>query len=802
VNNKIANIEELLKQMTLDEKASLCSGMNRWKTEAIDRLGIASMNVSDGPHGVRRPKNENEYGMKNAKENAPATCFPTASALASSWDRELMKRIGEALAKEAKRLDVQILLGPGINMKRSPLGGRNFEYYSEDPYLAGELGVAYVNGLQSQGVGACVKHYACNNQEHERMSISAAVDERTLREIYLPAFEKIVKEAKPWSMMAAYNKVNGIYATENDYLLQSILREEWGFQGIVMSDWGATSQRVQALAAGLDLEMPGPSPANDKKIVAVVQEGKLDEQLLDQAVRNMLTVLFQVLEHRDPECEVDIDAHHQLAKEAAVSSMVLLKNEDSILPLNVSRMSTLAVIGPMAVEPRYQGAGSSKVNATKLEQPLEYIKKAAGDAVNVLYAQGYSDKLETEEVESTETVLRGTVHETALVSCEEAYEAELTSNEETRKTKLALRKEALDAAQKANVVLLFLGLPEKIESEGYDRQHIDLPINQVKLLEELAQVNENIVVVLNNGSAIAMPWIDKAKAVLEGWLCGQACGSAIADLLFGVINPSGKLQETFALQLEDNPSYLFFPGEEGKVEYREGIYIGYRYYDSKNMKVLFPFGHGLSYTTFQYSNLQVSDLEIKDIDGLQAQVDVVNTGDRVGKEIVQLYVKPPRSRLKRPIKELKGFQKVELSPGERKTVSFELTKRDFSYYDPNVGAWVMESGEYEIHIGKSSRELCLSQVVTVHSTDKALVSLSSDSIVKEWIDSPIGKQALFDILEEENMKEKIDASLAGVHAEMVLGMPIKKLFYFDPSKAERLDLILERLIQRLDVLRS
>ncbi|AIQ31519.1 glycosyl hydrolase family 3 [Paenibacillus sp. FSL P4-0081] len=755
----IRDLNALIAEMTVEEKASLCSGMNRWKTESLDGLGIPSMIVSDGPHGVRNPNREDDFGMHDVTDNRPSTCYPTASALASSWDRKLMFEVGEALAKEAKVLDIQILLGPGVNMKRSPLGGRNFEYFSEDPYLAGELGTAYVKGLQNQGVGASVKHYACNNQEHERMSISAEVDERALREIYLPAFEKIVKEAKPWSIMAAYNKVNGQFATENPYLLREILKDEWGYEGIVLSDWGATSDRVNALSAGLDLEMPGPSPANDKRIVEAVKSGQLDEQVLDDAVRRILRILFQALGRRDTGSAVDYEAHHLLAKKAAVSSIVLLKNEDNLLPLDANGTSSVAVIGQMAVQPRFQGGGSSKVNATQIDIPFDHILSHAGETVGVVYAQGYS--LEDELM--SQTLLEGAVR----------------------------------AAKGSEAVVLFLGLPDKMESEGYDRAHIDLPDDQVTLLREVANVNDKIIVVLSNGSATSMSWIDDAKAVLEGWLSGQASGSAIADILFGKANPAGKLQETFACQVEDNPSYLNFPGEEGKVEYREGIFVGYRYYDKKNMPVLFPFGHGLSYTSFDYANLRLSGDTVKDMDGLIVEADITNIGTMEGAEIVQLYVMNAKAKLIRPEKELKGFEKVNLRPGETTTIRIRLEKRDFSYYDPTRKKWVMETGKFEVCLGKSSRDICLRQAVTVVSTDKLEITLTGDSLVKDWVTSIHGKRTLFAILSEENMKEQIENALQGDHAEMVLGMPMRKMFYFDPNRAERADQIIERLLIRL-----
>ncbi|QJD88234.1 glycosyl hydrolase [Cohnella herbarum] len=754
-------IEESIKQLTLEEKASLCSGMNRWKTEAIYRFGIPSMVMSDGPHGVRKPKQDDDFGMKDVNDNRSATCFPTASAMASSWDPDLLFEVGEALAKESKALDVQILLGPGVNMKRSPLGGRNFEYYSEDPHLAGEIGAAYVKGLQSQGVGACVKHYACNNQEHERMSISSEVDERTLREIYLPAFEKIVQEAKPWSIMVAYNKVNGTYATENTYLLRDILKNEWNFDGLTVSDWGATSNRIEALKAGLDLEMPGPSPSNDKKIVEAVRSGQLDETLLDDAVRRILRVVFRSMEERNPNKEINYEAHHRLAKKAAAGSIVLLKNENQLLPLDVNGVRSLAVIGQMAAEPRIQGGGSSKVNATMFDVPLEQMKSHIVIEAKMAYAAGYS------------------------------YEDEGDALAE------ALIAQAVQAARASEIAVLFLGLPDRFESEGYDRTHLELPYNQVRLLTEVSKVNKRVVVVLSNGSAIAMPWIGHAKAILEGWLGGQASGSAIVDILFGQCNPSGKLQETFVHQLEDNPSYLNFPGTDSKVEYREGIFIGYRYYDKKKMQVLFPFGHGLSYTSFEYTNLRTSSDYLQDLDGLTVEVDITNTGKREGSEIVQLYVNDRESRIVRPEHELKCFAKVRLLPGETSTVRMHLEKRDFSYYDPTLKRWVMETGEFELRVGKSSREIVLKRIVTVQSTDVVELKLTGDSLVKDWVASEEGRRIFFEVLAEEKMKEQVEHALLGDDALMVMGMPLRKIFYFDTERAVRAEEIVDRLLSRL-----
>ncbi|WBW95648.1 beta-glucosidase family protein [Oceanirhabdus sp. W0125-5] len=751
-------IEQLIGEMTLEEKASLCSGMNKWKTESIDRLNIPSIIMTDGPHGVRKAVNEDDFGAHGVDDNEKATGFPTASALASSWDRELLSEIGQALGKESKALDVSILLGPGVNMKRSPLGGRNFEYYSEDPYLAGEIGTAYVKGLQGEGVGACVKHFACNNQEFERMSISSEVDERALREIYLPAFEKIVKEANPWSIMAAYNKVNGIHATENPLLLD-ILRKEWGYNGVVMSDWGAVNNRVMALKAGLDLEMPGASPANDKKIVEAVKSGELDESILDETVKRNLSILFKALESTKEVETIDFNKHHELARKAAVNSMILLKNEDRTLPLDSNTLKSMAVIGELAVEPRIQGGGSSKVNTTQVDIPLDKISENMGDNVSVNFARGYD------------------------------------LNRDYKDEKLII--EAVEVAKSCEIVVLFMGLPDLIESEGYDRKHMNIPENQVLLLNEIAKVNKKIVVVLNNGSAVTMgSWIKNAKALLEGWLTGQGSGSAVADILFGKANPCGKLTETYPLKLEHNPSYLNFPGVDGKVKYEEGIFIGYRYYDKRKIDVMYPFGHGLSYTEFEYSNLNVSKNELEDTEELIIEAEIKNVGSVEGAEIIQLYVRDKESRLIRPEKELKGFEKVFLKQGESKKVIFKLRKRDFSYFDPSKNYWIMETGEFDILLGSSLSDIRLEETINVISTDKIEINLTGDSPVSEWLMEEKSREIFFEFLDK--VRDRVENSLQSENAEMVLGMPLKKVMYFDTELASNSEEIIKNMIKKVN----
>ncbi|MCP4755856.1 MAG: glycosyl hydrolase [Proteobacteria bacterium] len=684
-------IDKLVMEMTLEEKASLCSGRDFWTTRAVERLGIESMSVSDGPHGLRRSAASDHLGVT---ESIPATCFPTASALASSWDVEVMDRVGQALGDECQAQDVQVLLGPGVNMKRSPLCGRNFEYYSEDPYLSAELGIAFVNAVQSKGVGTSLKHYACNNQEYERMSMDSLVDERTLREIYLYSFERIVKEARPWTIMCSYNKVNGTLASENAYLLKDILKEDWGFEGLVVSDWCAVSDPVKAVENGLDLEMPGTGQSSPSLLVKAVQDGKLEEARLDEAVRRNLTVLFQALENKGKGAQFDADLHHKLARQVASDCMVLLKNEGAVLPLDKAEIGKLAVVGAFAKTPRFQGSGSSKVNPTRVETAWEALNGLTGETVDLVFAQGYEIDKDPDE---------------------------------------KLIGEAAGTAENADAAVVFVGLPDSYESEGFDRTHIDIPESHIQLINAVLKKQKKTIVVLSNGSAISCSsWINDVPAVLEGWLGGQASGGAVADILFGEVNPSGKLAETFPIKLSDNPSHLNFPGENGRLVYGENLFIGYRYYDKKEMDVQFPFGFGLSYTTFEYSDLVVEKEELTDKDTLQVSCKVTNTGKRDGKEIVQLYLRDVESFLIRPEKELKGFRKIHLKPGETTTVVFTLQARDFSYYVPTGKEWVAETGDFEILIGSSSRDIRLSTRCCLQSSRSAKPPLTEDSMFWEF----------------------------------------------------------------------
>jgi beta-glucosidase len=696
-------VKPILKQLTLEEKAALCTGANAWQTVPIERLGIPSMTMSDGPHGVRRVEDPDVL----MSGSLPATCFPTASALAATWDVELMRTLGEALAKECIALDVDVLLGPGNNMKRTPLCGRNFEYFSEDPFLGGDLSASLIAGVQSKGVGTSLKHFAVNNQEFQRFIIDAQVDERTLREIYLAGFERAVKLTQPWTVMCAYNRLNGPYCSEHRWLLTDILRDEWGFEGFVVSDWGAVHDRVAALEGGLELEMPGPRDDRVQSVIEAVQTGRLDETILDDAVERLLTIIFRAAETQKGHTEIDVEAHHALARKIAGETIVLLKNAGNLLPLR--GVKTLAVIGASAKEPHYQGGGSSHINPTKTDIPFDELQKLA-DGVELLYAAGYTMQEGSDQ---------------------------------------ALIDEAVAAAKAADVAVLFIALPSFKESEGYDRPDMDLTAQQVALIKAVTAVQPKTVVVLNNGSAVTMSeWIDGTAAVLEAWMMGQAGGGASADVLLGKVNPSGKLAETFPLELRDTPAYLNFPGENHAVRYGEGLFIGYRYYDAKETEVLFPFGYGLSYTTFTYDNLKISAQSFKDVDGLSVSVDVTNTGDVAGKEIVQLYVHDRESRLVRPFKELKGFAKVQLEPGETKTVTLSLDKRAFAYYDPAYQQWITESGEFDILLGRSAADICLKGAVRMESTQTLPCILNRDSTLLEWLEDPRGAAAVQPLLEQ------------------------------------------------------
>ncbi|WP_068786264.1 glycoside hydrolase family 3 C-terminal domain-containing protein [Paenibacillus phocaensis] len=748
-----AKIQEIVAKLTLEEKAGLCSGLDFWHTKGVERLGIPSVMMTDGPHGLRKQSASADHLGLN--DSVPATCFPSAAGLAASWNRGLIRRVGEALGKECQAEGVAMLLGPGTNIKRSPLCGRNFEYFSEDPYLSSEMAAHHIQGVQSQGVGTSLKHFAANNQEHRRMSTDAVVDERTLREIYLRSFEGAVVQSQPWSVMCSYNRVNGEYASEHHELLTKILRDQWGFEGFVVSDWGAVNDRVRGLAAGLELEMPSSGGAGDAKIVAAVKAGSLPEATLDRAVERILTFVFKAAEHRQEQATFDAEAHHRLARIAAQESMVLLKNEGGLLPLR--KEGTIAVIGEFAEKPRYQGGGSSHVNPTRLDLALEEMGKIAGDRTTLVYSKGF--ELDRDDVNAE------------------------------------LLRDAVRKAENADTAVLFIGLPDRYESEGYDRTHMRLPANQVAVLEAVAQAQPNLVVVLSNGSPVEMPWIGKAKAVLEGYLGGQAAGGAVADLLFGEANPSGKLAETFPVRLQDNPSYLFFPGEGDRVEYREGIFVGYRYYDTKEVEPLFPFGHGLSYTSFEYADLKLDKNRMRDDDQLTVSLQVTNTGNRAGQEIVQLYVRDVDSSVIRPDKELKGFCKVELQPGETQTVVFELDKSAFAYYETRLNDWHAESGEYRILIGKSSREIVLEAAVEVDSTTEIPVVYTANTLIGDLLGRPESRSVAMEMMGATGLAGESGGELDAMMEAMMKYMPLRGAVAFSQGQftEEMLSGLLERL---------
>ena len=680
-------------ELTLEEKASLTSGASFWYTKPAERVGVPAIMVTDGPHGLRKQREGGDH--LGIGDSVPATCFPPAVGLGSSWDVDLIHRVGEALGTETSIENVAVLLGPGINIKRSPLCGRNFEYLSEDPIVSGVLGAAIVKGIQSKGVGTSLKHFAANNQENDRMRASSDVDPRPLREIYLRGFQRVVEDAQPWTVMCSYNRINGVYASEDPWLLTQVLRDEWGFEGLVVSDWGAVNERVPSLVAGMDLEMPSSNGVTDAQIVAAVQDGSLDESVVDVAAGRVLD-LVRKAQHGAGAIAgpLDVDAHHALAREAAGRSIVLLKNEGGLLPL--AREARIAVIGQFAADPRYQGAGSSMISPTRLDNALDEIRAlATGD---VSYAQGFSNAL--------------------AVSDDEAA---------------GLRDEAVAAASAAEVVVLFLGLPARLESEGYDRDDIDLPAAQLELLDAVLAANSNTVVVLSNGSVVALPFAGRVPAILEGWLLGQAGGGATADVLYGDVNPSGKLTETIPVRLEDSPAYLDFPGEFSHVRYGEGLFVGYRWYDARRMDVAFPFGHGLSYTTFAYGDAAASVSPSGDV---EVTVAVTNTGDRAGREVVQAYTGLAASQVQRAPRELKAFASVALEPGETQTVTLTVRRKDLAYWDIRADRWVVEGGSYTVSVGASSRDLRSSIEVAVEG-DAFTLPLSRTSSLGEVFRHPI-----------------------------------------------------------------
>ena len=749
------NVQELVSKMTLQEKASLLSGADFWHTKAVDRLGLRAFMMCDGPNGLRKQEGETDH--LGVHSSISTVCYPTASSVASGFDTDMAKELGERLGDECVREDVAMLLGPGINMKRSPVCGRNFEYYSEDPYLAGSIAAAYVKGVQSKGVCACPKHFAANNQEYRRMSGSSQVDERTLHEIYLPAFEKVVKEARPKSIMCSYNQLNGTYLSENKYMLTDVLRDRWGFDGFVVTDWGAVKGPEAGVEAGLDLAMPGGSDDHEKTIIAAVEEGRLEESKVDKAVTHILNSLLWSDEAREKDAAPSTDAtrkaDYEFARKLSEESAVLLKNERRTLPIRPD--TKVLFVGEFARKPRYQGSGSSHINSAFVSNALD---AAAGKDIS--FAQGYDIK--------------------------------------DAGRNLALREEAVEAAAKADVIVIFAGLPDSYESEGFDRKDINLPPEQDKLIVELAMLGKKTVVVMHNGAPVAMPWIEKVDAVLDMQLGGDGVGEAAVRLLWGEVNPSGKLAETYPLRLSDNPSYLNFPGEKGCPVYAEGIYIGYRYYEKKRMQVLFPFGHGLSYTEYEYSNMKVSADKVTDKDEVQVSVDVWNVGRYPGKEVVQLYVGSTGSKASRPLKELKGFAKVELNPGETKTVTFTLDGRSFAYYNTDIHDFYVESGEYSIMIGASSQDIRHTRTIEVEGTVELPLNITPYITFGELLDHPKGREIFGPYFDAMGGNDTGAGDVMGEGADemmkaMALEMPITAMVGFGIMDAETLKGLLDKL---------
>ncbi len=706
---------EILNSLTLEEKASLTSGKDCWRTVDVEGK-LASIMMSDGPHGLRKE----EKGS-----TVPATCFPSSATVANSWDEELIYKIGEALGEECLANDVQVILGPGVNIKRSPLCGRNFEYFSEDPLLATKMASGHIRGVQSKGVGACIKHFAANNQETDRFSVNAVIDERTLREIYLSSFEEAVKETEPWMIMSAYNKLNGDYCSESKYLLTDILRDEWGYEGVVVSDWGAANEPVDGVKAGLDIRMPGPVPSANAAIVEAVNSGKLSMEELDKNVLRIIELVEKGVKGRIENYKADMNAHNELAMKAAEESAVLLKNCNDVLPLNKSDKT--ALIGAFAEEIRYQGGGSSCVNATEVSNLLQALDEKN---INYAYAKGFKT-----EDDSTDD---------ALVS------------------------EAVKVSEKSDKIVMCMGLPFRMESEGFDRWTMSLPSNQIDLFSKLSALGKPVVIVLFQGSPVEMEWSEAADSILAMYTGGQAVARACANLLFGDAVPCGKLSETWGLKLENNPTALSFP-EKGTATYSEGVYVGYRYYDKKKLDVMYPFGYGLSYTSFEYRDLKLSATDISENDTLEISFKVKNTGSVAGKEICELYVAPTYPSVSRPVKELKGFKKISLKPGEEKTVTISLNKRSFAYYDVETHDWQVDTTVYKILVGSSSRDLPLVASVKVNSSRSSKAFFTTDSRVYELNANPISKEALNKLLTEDL---KLDISALSID------LPLSKLVGF------------------------
>ncbi|WP_019925113.1 glycoside hydrolase family 3 C-terminal domain-containing protein [Nocardia sp. BMG111209] len=710
------------------QQAALTGGASFWSTREVG--GTAAFTLHDGPHGLRKQTGETDH--LGIGESVPATCFPPAVALAQTWSVASAGEVGAALGRECRAEGVGVLLGPGVNIKRDPRGGRNFEYLSEDPYLTGELGAAWVNGLQAQGVGASVKHFAANNAENDRMRASSDIDPRTLREIYLRGFARIVRAARPWTVMCSYNRLNGVRVSEDRWLLTEVLRGEWGFDGVVVSDWGAVRDRPAAVAAGVDLAMPGPDPGGDERIVAAVARGELPAAAVERAAGRVAALSARIAAAGAPEAGFDRDAHHALAARIAARAIVLLRNENELLPLD--RAQSAVVIGEFARTPRYQGGGSSHVNPTRLDIPLDEIRRVAGSEVP--FAAGFTTDGSGDAA--------------------------------------ALRREAVELARSAEVAVLFLGVDAGQESEGFDRDHLELPGEQLTLLREIAAVQGNIVVVLAHGGVLRLtPVTELAPAILDGALLGQAGGSAIAEVLYGVVNPSGKLAETVPARLEDVPSYLEFPGGFSHTRYAEGLFVGYRWYDARGIEVAFPFGHGLSYTTFGYTDLRLESGE----DGITATVAVTNTGTRAGREIVQFYAGLPGSAHTRAVRELKGFAEVTLEPGQTADVTVAIRREDLAYWDIRIDDWVVEPGDYEIAAAASGADLRLRRTVTV-TGDTVPLSVDGDTTLGELLADPAAAAAVIPLLQQMMPADGGGTALGMDIARMVMSIPLGMLASF------------------------
>ncbi|MDD7460396.1 MAG: glycoside hydrolase family 3 C-terminal domain-containing protein [Treponema sp.] len=741
------DIKQLISQMTLEEKASLCSGSSFWDTKAVDRLGIPSVMVSDGPHGLRK--------MNKDGTTITTVCFPAACATASSFDTELLEEVGDTLGQQCRAQNVSVLLGPAMNIKRSPLCGRNFEYISEDPYLSGKIAAAHIRGVQKWNVGTSVKHFACNNQEYFRMSVSSEIDERTFREIYLTGFEIAVKESKPKTIMASYNQINGVYSTENKRLLTDILRKEWGFDGYVMTDWGAVADRAKGIAAGLDLEMPASGGVNDAKIVEAVKAGTLDEKLLDKAVENMLNVLFDYVDNPHDNAVFDNERDHKKAVQVESECAVLLEN-NGILPLK--KDAKILYVEEFAKVPRFQGGGSSHIISSRVSSAFDAAKEKKR---NVEYCKGFPadrDFTDQKEIDA-----------------------------------------AVEKAKSADVVVVFAGLPDVIESEGFDRKNMNLPECQNKLISEILKVNKNVAVVLHNGAPVVMPWRKDVSAILEMYLGGQGVGEATDMLLYGEANPCGHLAETFPLRVEDTPCYLSFGGDGITTKYNEGIFVGYRYYEKKNIPVAYAFGHGLSYTTFEISNLCLSSASMKEGQTITATVDVKNTGKVAGKEVVQFYVADKTKTFGRPVKELKGFKKVYLEPGETKKVSVELDARSLSYYEVKINDWYAKSGEYEILAGNASDNIRASAKLNYITEHYLPLEIKGDTTFNELFNDERTAPVFRKFLAKYNYSSESmlvgDMGPAGKEMldSMFISFPLKSLFSFGMGTRKEVEDLIEDL---------